>query len=66
LFEHLRDLVFHAQPGAFEVDRDRAVEVFFAALGGCRLHSLRPGVVEGIVNAPEALDRVVHHALDVR
>ena len=57
LLLHLCDLVLHAQPHAFEVDRDDAVPVVLRAICGRRLLAFDACVVERAIDAAEGFDR---------
>jgi hypothetical protein len=53
LLEHERDLVFHAEEDATEVDVDDPVPLLLGDVGGRRDRLLDAGVVEGDVESPE-------------
>ena len=59
LLEHQRDFVLHAQEHAAEVDADDPVPLLLGEIGRSRDRLFDAGVVEGEVEAPECLDRLV-------
>jgi hypothetical protein len=60
--KHLPDLVFQAEPYAFEIDGDGAIPVFFGLSDDGSLDTLDSGVIEGYIQAAESL----HNLLDER
>lgn len=57
LLEHLLNFVLQAKPGAFEVDVDGAVPVFFGLFGDGDPVPLDPGIIERHIQAPKLLHR---------
>ncbi|MNI51863.1 hypothetical protein D3C73_1066080 [compost metagenome] len=60
LGQQQRQLIFHAQPDAFDIDAHDRVELIERALGQFAFFDLDTGIVEGIVEAAIGIDHLIH------
>src|SRR6059036_4072598 len=65
LLEHQRNLVFHAQKDAAEIDTDDAVPFLLGDFGSGRDWLFNACVVEGKVESPERFERLVQRGFHV-
>ena len=63
--QHQRDLVFHAQEHAAEVNGDDPVPLLLGEISRCRHRLFGAGVVEGEIKTSESFDGPVQRTLHV-
>jgi hypothetical protein len=66
LFQHLGNLVLHAQPDPAKINRDRPIKIVLGAGGRIRHAALDTGVVIGPVDPTIGFDGLFDHHFDLR
>ena len=61
LFEHDRNLIFHAQKDALKIDGNNPVKHILRVIGQRLIVAFDSGVIGGIIQPAVFLDRLSHH-----